>query len=73
MINKMWFEAKEQGQFDIGCAQHCGTNHYKMKGTLTVLSPEEYAKWAAEASSSGAHAFDPNDKDAHWGWDWRVD
>jgi len=33
MINRMWFQAKETGEFDIGCAQHCGTNHYKMKGS----------------------------------------
>lgn len=71
-INKMWFSAKDVGQFDIACTQHCGTNHYKMKGMLTVLSAEEYAAWAAEASANGARSFDANDKDAHWGWDWRV-
>lgn len=72
MINKMWFSAKDTGQFDIACTQHCGTNHYKMKGMLTVLSAEDYAKWLTEASANGARAFDPNDKDAQWGWDWRV-
>jgi len=72
MINRMWVSAKETGQFDIACTQHCGTNHYKMKGTLTVLTAEEYAKWLAEASANGARAFNPDDKDSHWGWDWRV-
>lgn len=72
MINRLWIQAKETGQFDIGCAQHCGTNHYKMKGLLTVVSEEEYAKWAAEASAHGARAFDPNDQGAQWGWEWRV-
>lgn len=72
MVNKMWFIAKDQGQVDIACTQHCGTNHYKMKGTLTILSPEDYAKWAAEASANGARAYNPDDKEAHWGWDWRV-
>jgi len=72
MINRMWFTAKDVGEFDIACAQHCGTNHYKMKGMLTVLPEGEYAKWAAEASKHGERGFDANDKDAHWGWDWRV-
>ena len=72
MINKMLFQAKEAGQFDIGCAQHCGTNHYKMKGLLTVLPADEYARWEAEASANGTRAFDANDEGAHWGWDWKT-
>jgi hypothetical protein len=43
-----------------------------MKGVLTVLSEDEFAKWAADASASGVRGHDPNDKDAHWGWEWRV-
>ncbi|MCK6589734.1 MAG: cytochrome C oxidase subunit II [Polyangiaceae bacterium] len=72
MINRMWISAKEVGQVDIACTQHCGTNHYKMKGTLTVLTAEEYAKWLAEASANGARSYNPDDKDSHWGWEWRV-
>lgn len=72
MINRLWFQAKETGQFDIGCAQHCGANHYKMKGTLTVMSEEDYAKWAAEASANGARLYNADDKDAQWGWEWRT-
>lgn len=73
MINKMWFQAKVPGEYDIACAQHCGTNHYKMKALLTVLSKEDYAKWAAKASADGVRAFNPEDTDAHWGWDWKLD
>jgi cytochrome c oxidase subunit II len=68
----LWFQSKITGDFDIGCAQHCGTNHYKMKAMLTVLPEDEFARWAAEASASGVRAYDANDKDAHWGWEWRV-
>lgn len=70
-INKIWFKAKLTGEYDIGCAQHCGTNHYKMKGLLTVLSKEEYAKWAKEASAIAERAYDEKDEAAHWGWDWK--
>jgi len=70
MINRLWFTAKETGQFDIGCAQHCGANHYKMRGVLTVLPRADWEKWAKEASDNSSRAYDPEDKDAHWAWDW---
>lgn len=70
MVNRMWFTSKEIGHYEIACAQHCGPNHYKMKGILTVLSKEDYAKWAAEASANSARVFNPADTAAHWGWAW---
>jgi cytochrome c oxidase subunit II len=73
LINRLWFTAKVPGQYDIACAQHCGTNHYKMKALLTVLPNDEYERWAKEASVNGSHAWNADDKDAHWGWDWKVD
>jgi len=72
MINRLWFQAKQTGEYDIGCAQHCGVNHYKMKGTLTVLSPDEFKSWAADQSAIGARGYDPKDNEAHWGWEWRA-
>jgi cytochrome c oxidase subunit II len=72
-INRLWFQAKETGIFEIACAQHCGVNHYKMRGQLTVLAPEAYATWAAQASALAGEAFDPNDKGAQWGWSWKRD
>ena len=70
-VNRFWTQGKTVGEYEIGCAQHCGTNHYKMKGVITVLSKEDYARWAKEASENSARLFDENDKDAHWGWDWK--
>jgi cytochrome c oxidase subunit 2 len=70
-VNRFWIQGKTVGEYEIGCAQHCGTNHYKMKGEITVLSKEDYARWADEASKNSARLFDENDKDAHWGWDWK--
>lgn len=69
-IFKLWFEAKETGVFDIACAQHCGVHHYKMRGQLTVLSDAGFRAWAAEATATSARSYDPDDKAAHWGWDW---
>ncbi len=71
MVNRLWFQAKETGEFDIGCTQHCGTHHYKMKGRLTVLEPEAYNRWLAEMSAQKLRAFDEKDESAHWGWEWK--
>jgi cytochrome c oxidase subunit II len=73
VVNRFWIEAKETGEFQIVCAQHCGTNHYKMKGVLTVLSKEDYARWAEQASKVSARVYDENDEAAHWGWEWKTE
>jgi cytochrome c oxidase subunit 2 len=33
---------------EIACAQLCGLGHYRMRGTVTILSGEEYEDWLAE-------------------------
>lgn len=71
MTNRLWFEAKDDGEFDIGCAQHCGTHHYKMKGHLVVTDEADFKQWQAEAVQNAKNLFDPDDTDAHWGWDWK--
>ncbi len=70
MVTRMWFQAKERGEFDIACAQHCGVHHYKMRGQLTVLSKNDFDAWASQASALSQRAYDPQDKAAQWGWDW---
>ncbi len=71
MVNGLTFQAREPGQYEIACAQHCGPNHYKMRGVLTVLTPERYREWLATAGAIALRAYDPDDAPAHWGWDWR--
>jgi cytochrome c oxidase subunit 2 len=44
----VWFRAKEQGTYDLVCAELCGWGHYKMKGRLTVQSREDYKTWLEE-------------------------
>jgi cytochrome c oxidase subunit II len=69
----LWFTAKETGDFDIACAQHCGVHHYKMKGLLRILEPEAYRAWHAEAQANARVAFVNDDSGAHWGWPWDKD
>lgn len=70
-VNGMWIQATETGEYAIGCAQHCGTNHYKMKGQITVMPKGDFDQWYARASGIAATAYDPDDLEAHWGWDWK--
>ena len=70
MMNRLWFQPTQTGEYEIGCAQHCGVNHYKMRALFTVLPKADYDRWVGEASANAQRAYDPADKVAHWGWDW---
>jgi cytochrome c oxidase subunit 2 len=72
-VNRLWFEAKETGTFDIACAQHCGVNHYKMMGHLIVLSPAEYQDWVNVQNQRAPQTYDANATSSTWGWDWEKD
>lgn len=42
--------------YEIACAQLCGLGHYRMRGFVTVDTPEEFAKWLSEQPAAGADA-----------------
>lgn len=42
-----WFQATKTGTFPIFCAEYCGTDHSRMGGEVTVMRPEDYARWTA--------------------------
>ena len=43
----MHFTPTEVGDYEIACAELCGLGHYKMHGTLKVVSQEDFDKWLA--------------------------
>ena len=45
---KIWFEANQTGKFDLACAQLCGLGHFRMRGAVSVDTPEEFTKWMEE-------------------------
>jgi len=51
-------------QYEIACAQLCGLGHYRMRGFVTVLSPEEFDKWMA---AEEAKLKEQGGADAIWG------
>jgi cytochrome c oxidase subunit 2 len=46
--NWMWFKGTEEGEYDILCAEYCGTRHSYMISKLEVLPEEEYNIWYTE-------------------------
>lgn len=47
MMIPVWFTPSLEGTYDIACSQLCGLGHYKMRGLITVVSPEEFSRWLA--------------------------
>lgn len=70
-VNSVWFQAREVGRYELGCSQHCGTNHYRMRGVIVVMPKDAFAAWQREASAMARIAYDPDDAAAHWGWEWK--
>jgi cytochrome c oxidase subunit 2 len=42
---KQWFRATEVGEYDVECAEYCGTDHSYMYSKIVVMEKEEYDKW----------------------------
>ncbi len=48
--SKVWFTATRPGEYDLFCAEYCGTSHSDMRALVVVQSPAEYDTWLADAS-----------------------
>jgi cytochrome c oxidase subunit 2 len=76
-VTRLWFQAQEAGRFEIGCAQHCGVGHYKMRGLLLADAPADYARWSARAEEDARLRYDAAEaaaqrnqlNDDAWEWD----
>ncbi len=42
---KMWFRATEPGEYDLLCAEYCGTSHSDMLAKVVVHPPGEFDAW----------------------------
>ncbi len=60
---RIWFEGTRTGNWEIACAELCGLGHYRMKGFVTVETPEQFGKWltdqAVQAAAEAAPAAPP--------------
>jgi cytochrome c oxidase subunit II len=47
-------------QYEIACAQLCGLGHFRMRGFVTVQTPQEFATWFdQQVAEAAAAATDP--------------
>lgn len=42
----IWFQATDEGLYDIACAEYCGTGHSTMVTRVKVVSATEFDSWA---------------------------
>jgi len=71
-INLAWFEVIKAGDYDILCQELCGVSHYQMVGVMHTLEQDEFEAWNVEASRLAEFAYDKDDTEAHWAWDWEI-
>ena len=48
---KAWFQATTPGEYDLFCAEYCGTSHSDMHTTVVVHPPGEFEKWLDGAAN----------------------
>ena len=44
-ITKQWFNSDTVGEYDVECAEYCGTDHSYMYSRIVVLPKDEYNTW----------------------------
>jgi cytochrome c oxidase subunit 2 len=52
----VWFEATQAGTYHLFCTQYCGSLHSAMVGQIVAMTPDDYEKWTASATSGASLA-----------------
>ena len=48
IITYYWFTPEIIGEYEILCAEYCGTGHYAMRGKVLVDEEKDYSNWLAQ-------------------------
>ena len=48
IITYYWFIPEKKGDYEILCAEYCGTGHYAMRGKVLVDDKNDYSNWLAK-------------------------
>ena len=48
IISYYWFTPEKIGDFEVLCAEYCGTGHYGMRGRVFVNEEKDYLNWLAQ-------------------------
>jgi cytochrome c oxidase subunit 2 len=61
-------EPTRAGEYEIACAQHCGANHYLMRGTLVVTDDDTWGRFVASEGQLGKERIAARASDGDWAW-----
>jgi cytochrome c oxidase subunit 2 len=67
---RLWFQAREPGRYELGCAQHCGISHYLMRGEMTATPEAGWQGWLDRAVQDARLRYDATPDTALGAWDW---
>ena len=45
------FTPTKTGTFDLRCSEYCGTDHARMGGTVTVMTPQDFSGWLEKGAA----------------------
>ncbi|MBA1338767.1 MAG: cytochrome c oxidase subunit 2 [Pelagibacterales bacterium] len=48
IVTFYWFTPTRTGDFEVLCAEYCGTGHYAMRGKVLVDEKTDYTNWLAK-------------------------
>jgi cytochrome c oxidase subunit 2 len=48
----LWFQATDPGDYELLCAEYCGTDHSRMRGHVIAMRPSDYADWLASGATA---------------------
>jgi len=58
----LWFEATRPGTAHLFCAEYCGTDHARMRGSVVAMTPADFQRWLEdEIGAQGVARELPND------------
>ncbi len=70
-VTRIWYELKKDGDFEVACAEMCGTYHYRMAAKVKVYPPHLFNKWMKESEAKALEENDPENAELFWGWPWK--
>jgi len=60
--NYMWFQAKEEGTYDIFCAEYCGAEHSSMISEVVAMPLDEFRRWYNTQAPADSTSSSPGDR-----------
>lgn len=48
---QLWFTATKTGEFNLFCAEYCGTNHSGMLGKVIVMGQSQFDEWYSQVEA----------------------